>query len=178
MTTGQTARIGHQPQGSRAPFGSESSGQAPSTWTPAGKESLPTGRTAGRQCSPYYSLPASSVTGCGDSRFGALALTIGCQIEISEEVVRQGLTKIGSVHLQSHEHDTSPSCDAEIHLANNSIFFAPGPAGQWVETMTVLPVSHKQSSANRVSLVFAGSVPVIRWLILLGSIRIVKYAGL
>lgn len=53
--------------------------------------------------------------------------TICRHVEIVKKVVRQGLTKIGSVHLKGHEHDAGPKHDAKVDLANQSVFFNPGP---------------------------------------------------
>lgn len=40
------------------------------------------------------------------------AHTIGGQIHLWEKIVRKGLTQVGSVQFQSHEHDTSPYHDS------------------------------------------------------------------
>lgn len=66
-------------------------------------------------------------------------LTVSCQPEVWEEVVRQGLRKIRPVELQSHKHDAGPHHDAEVDLPYHFELFAPCPSRKWVKTMRIFP---------------------------------------
>lgn len=60
-------------------------------------------------------------------------------MQVLKKVVRVCLAEIGSIHLESHEHDASPGCNAKVHLSNQSILFGPGPSRQWIEAMNIFP---------------------------------------
>jgi hypothetical protein len=54
-------------------------------------------------------------------------------MQILQKVVRVGLLDVGSVKLKGHEHNTGKDHDANIDLANESVFFTPRPSCQWIE---------------------------------------------
>ncbi|KAK4666676.1 hypothetical protein QC763_0049430 [Podospora pseudopauciseta] len=60
-------------------------------------------------------------------------------IWLGEEVIRQGLTDVGTVKLQSHEHDAGPDHDAPIDLPDQFVFFPPGPSCEGIEAVGVFP---------------------------------------
>jgi len=66
--------------------------------------------------------------------------TVGCHIEVVQEVVSESLADVRSVKLESHEHDAGPDHDAEVHLANQAVLLLPCPSCQGIEAMCVFPI--------------------------------------
>jgi hypothetical protein len=101
-------------------------------------------------------------------------LTICCQIQILKKVVRVCLAEIGSIHFESHEHDTSPGRNAKVHLSNQSIFFDPGPSRQGIEPMNIFPFKSDLFTISDK----LGNSPIVWRLVLLCSVGIIEDTGL
>jgi hypothetical protein len=59
--------------------------------------------------------------------------------QITKKVVSQSLMDVGPIKLESHEHDASPSHDAEVNFPQQFFLFPPGPSSKGVEAMHILP---------------------------------------
>lgn len=73
-------------------------------------------------------------------------LTVGGQVQVREEIVRQGLANVCSVELERHEHDARPHHDLEVDLAHQPVLLTPGPSRRRVEAMRILPIHTKPLS--------------------------------
>lgn len=98
-------------------------------------------------------------------------LTVGVQAEIPQEIIRKSLAEVRPVNLEADKHDADPEHNLEVDLADDFIFFYPGPPSLWVEAMDVFPVVS-------VRLVFGWNyapvvLPVIARSVLLRKLRIV-----
>jgi hypothetical protein len=67
--------------------------------------------------------------------------TVCVETEIQKEVVRHGLAEVRPVNLETDEHDAGPDQDANVHFADNIVFFTPCPAGERIESVQIFPVT-------------------------------------
>lgn len=79
--------------------------------------------------------------------------TIGRQVQVIEEIVRQGLGQVRAVNLEGHEHDDGEEHDAQVHLANQSSLLAPRPPCRGIEPMHILPVRSRPVLLGRLGVV-------------------------
>lgn len=72
-------------------------------------------------------------------------LTIGREMKVLEEVIRQGLCYVCPIQLKSHEHDARKDHDPKVDLPYHLVLFAPCPTGRRVKTVQILPGERRQS---------------------------------
>lgn len=71
--------------------------------------------------------------------------TVGGQVEINEEIVRQGLRDVRTIYLEGHEHDNGKHHDLCVALPHKCLFLAPRPPRRGIKTVYVFPIHESQS---------------------------------
>lgn len=65
--------------------------------------------------------------------------TIGCHMKISKKVVRKSLCKVGTIKLESHEHNACPERDIPVNFPNKPQLLAPSPSETGIESVNIFP---------------------------------------
>lgn len=65
--------------------------------------------------------------------------TIGCQVQVIEKVVRQGLLNVYTIELKRPEHQTYKNENSDIDLPDQSMLFTPRPPCGGIKTVNVFP---------------------------------------
>ena len=66
--------------------------------------------------------------------------TVGGQSQLGQQVVRDCLPDIGTVHFESAKHQARPQHNLEVNLPDEGALLPPRPSGRGVEPVDVFPV--------------------------------------